>query len=140
MEGCKLKSALTAMPEHRNIHGKLFGGHIMRKGFELAMANVQLVTKVPLQPIAMDDIEFKNPVEIGSIFLMNSQVAYTEDDTAVVRVYAQVARSKTFELVTTNTFYFMFKSLNGEKMPVVMPRTYGESLLYTDCKRRFSKI
>ena len=93
-----------------------------------------------LAPIAMDDIEFKNPVEIGSIFLMNSQVAYTEDDTAIVRVYAQVAKSKTFELVTTNTFYFMFKSLNGEKMPEVMPRTYGESLLYTDCKRRFSKI
>lgn len=46
MESCKLKSAMTAMPEHRNIHGKLFGGHIMRKGFELAMANVQLVTRV----------------------------------------------------------------------------------------------
>ena len=46
MESCKLKSAMTAMPEHRNFHGKLFGGHIMRKGFELAMANVQLVTRI----------------------------------------------------------------------------------------------
>ena len=42
MSECKTKSILVAMPEHRNIHGKLFGGHIMRKAFELAYSNMRL--------------------------------------------------------------------------------------------------
>lgn len=76
MENAKLKSVLVAMPEHRNIHGKLFGGHIMRKAFELALANVRLYAGSVCQCVAIDDISFKNPVNIGSLFLLNSQVCY----------------------------------------------------------------
>ena len=137
MEDCKLRSATTAMPEYKNIHGKLFGGHIMRKSFELAYANARLVVGVPLAPVAVDDITFKATVPIGCIFIINSQVSYSKDDSCVCRVYSQVADPDTGKFLTTNTFYYQFKSLNGEKVPEVIPKTYGESLLWTDCKRRF---
>jgi len=140
MEKHKLKSVLVAMPEHRNIHGKLFGGHIMRKAFELAYANVKIMTGKPCSCVAIDDISFRAPVNIGSLFLLNSQIAYTFGKYAVARIYATVNYPVKRTDVTTNTFYFIFKTEDGSEMETVVPRTYGESLLNIDAKRRFEQI
>jgi len=137
METCKLKSVLVAMPEHRNIHGKLFGGHIMRKAFELAYSNIKIVTGTSVECVGIDDISFRAPVNIGSLFLLNSQIAYSQDNFAVARLYAMVTDPIKKTNQTTNTFYFIFKTKDGSDMPKVVPRTYGESLLHVDAQRRF---
>merc|ERR1712173_573094 len=102
--------------------GKLFGGHIMRKAYELAYANVQLLAGSPVVPIGVDDIEFKAPVHIGSIFLMNSQVSYTDEDTAVARVYATVRDPYEKTETATNSFYFRFKTIDGHKCHMLYRR------------------
>jgi len=140
MSECKTKSILVAMPEHRNIHGKLFGGHIMRKAFELAYSNMRLAFGANCIAVAIDDIHFRAPVNIGCIYMMNSQVAYTFENFSVVRIYAQVVNPATSVYQTTNTFYFVYKTKDGTFFPEVKPKTYGEAILWTDAKRRFHYI
>jgi len=138
MENAKLKSCILAMPVHQNIHGKLFGGYIMRKAYELAYANVTTISGTSCISKHIDDITFSNPVEIGSIFLLNSQVVYTENDAAVCRVYATVHNPIKNVTKTTNTFNFQFETFDNSKMPKIIPKSYGESLLYIDGKRRLN--
>ena len=112
----------------------------MRKAFELAYANVKIMTGKPCSCVAIDDISFRAPVNIGSLFLLNSQIAYTFGKYAVARIYATVNDPVKRTDVTTNTFYFIFKTEDGSEMETVVPRTYGESLLNIDAKRRFEQI
>ena len=141
MEEAKLKSVLVAMPQHRNVHGKLFGGHIIRKAFELSFANIKISAAgpIPVKCIAIDDISFIHPVKIGSIFLLSSQVVYSKKCKAVIRVYASVTDPLKQETKMTNTFYCIFESQDQSEMPEVVPKTYGESLLYIDGKRIYDR-
>ena len=39
MDSTKLKNSIICFPQQRNIHNNIFGGFLMRKGYELAWAN-----------------------------------------------------------------------------------------------------
>jgi len=66
----------VAHPQAKNIHGKLFGGFIMRRAFELAWASAHLHARCRPVFRALDDITFLAPVEIGSIMKFDSKVVY----------------------------------------------------------------
>ena len=139
MEEAKLKSVLIAMPQHKNVHGKLFGGHIMRKAYELAYSNALLTASKPIFCTAIDDISFIAPVNIGSIFKLSSQVVFCKNNRAVVRVYASVHDPIVDESKTTNTFYFIFQTMDESQMPEVIAKTYGEALLNIDGRRIYDE-
>merc|ERR1712080_696504 len=44
-EDAKLKNLIVCMPDNRNIYNKIYGGFIMRQGFELAWANAYTFSK-----------------------------------------------------------------------------------------------
>ncbi|XP_048449338.1 acyl-coenzyme A thioesterase 9, mitochondrial-like [Rhincodon typus] len=107
----------------------------MRKAFELAWANACLYGNSRPHAIAVDDILFQKPVEIGSLLYLSSQVCYTEDKYIQVRVHSEVVDPLTQEHSTTNIFHFTFGCETQVKQ--VIPKTYGESMLYLDGKRHF---
>jgi len=65
-----------AYPQEQNIHKKLFGGFLMRRAFELAWATAHVHTRCRPWFMALDDITFLTPVEIGSIIKFDSKVVY----------------------------------------------------------------
>nr|CAB3219767.1 acyl-coenzyme A thioesterase 9, mitochondrial-like [Phallusia mammillata] len=136
MESTKLKNAIICFPEQRNIHNKVFGGFLMRKAFELAWANACVFSNSRPSVAFMDDIFFHCPVPIGSLLLMSSQISFTEGKYFMARVNAEVMNTLTGESRTSNVFYFTF-TCTKPKLPAVSPKTYGESMLYLDCMRRF---
>lgn len=136
MEDTKLKTSLICFPQKRNIHNKIFGGFLMRKGFEHAWANGCVFAKTTPIIKAVDDILFRCPVSIGSLLLMSSQVSYSEGNSFHVRVHAEVLNPMTGVSTTCNTFNFTFEC--DQTVPTVMPRTYGESMLYLDGRRHVS--
>ncbi|XP_048348723.1 acyl-coenzyme A thioesterase 9, mitochondrial isoform X1 [Sphaerodactylus townsendi] len=135
MEDAKLKGLEICHPQERNIFNRIFGGFLMRKAYELGWATACTYGSSRPYVMAVDDIMFQRPVEIGSLLFFSSQVCYTEENFIQVRVHSEVYNSDTREHHTTNVFHFTFMSEN--QIPQIVPKTYGESMLYLDGKRHF---
>ncbi|XP_036371601.1 acyl-CoA thioesterase 9, tandem duplicate 1 isoform X1 [Megalops cyprinoides] len=135
MEDAKLKGLEICHPQERNIFNRIFGGFLMRKAYELGWANALAYGGCRPNLVAVDDILFQRPVEIGSLLLLSSQVCYTQDRYIQVRVHTEVLDPLTRQHNTTNVFHFTFSS--PQDVPAIMPKTYGESMLYLDGKRHF---
>lgn len=72
--------------ELRNVHSKIFGGHLMREMLELGWV---VACKYTGQLVAIEDltnIYFKKPVEIGTRLTLKAQVTYVEKDRVVITV------------------------------------------------------
>ncbi|XP_077480774.1 acyl-coenzyme A thioesterase 9, mitochondrial-like isoform X2 [Stigmatopora argus] len=137
MEDAKLKGLEICHPQERNIFNRIFGGFLMRKAYELGWANACAFGGCRPALVAVDDILFRKPVEIGSLLLLSSQVCYTEGKRIQVRVHSEVFDPMSRQHDTTNVFHFTFAS--DRDVPSVVPQTYGESMLYLDGKRHFDQ-
>ncbi|XP_063729972.1 acyl-CoA thioesterase 9, tandem duplicate 1 isoform X2 [Eleginops maclovinus] len=137
MEDAKLKGLEICHPEERNIFNRIFGGFLMRKAYELGWANACSFGGCRPSLVAVDDILFQKPVEIGSLLLLSSQVCYTQGNHIQVRVHSEVFDPLTRQHNTTNVFHFTF--ISDRDVPNIIPMTYGESMLYLDGKRHFNQ-
>ncbi|XP_045711919.1 acyl-coenzyme A thioesterase 9, mitochondrial isoform X2 [Phyllostomus hastatus] len=138
MENSKLKSLEICHPQERNIFNRIFGGFLMRKAYELGWATACNFGGSRPFVVAVDDIMFQKPVEVGSLLFLSSQVCYTQGNYIQVRVHSEVANLQNKEHTTTNVFHFTFMS--EKEVPLVFPRTYGESMLYLDGQRHFNSM
>ncbi|XP_039708272.1 acyl-coenzyme A thioesterase 9, mitochondrial isoform X1 [Pteropus medius] len=138
MENSKLKSLEICHPQERNIFNRIFGGFLMRKAYELAWATACNFGGSRPFVVAVDDIMFQKPVEVGSLLFLSSQVCFTQDNYIQVRVHSEVASLHDKEHTTTNIFHYTFMS--EKDVPLVFPRTYGESMLYLDGQRHFNSM
>ncbi|XP_077672910.1 acyl-coenzyme A thioesterase 9, mitochondrial isoform X7 [Eretmochelys imbricata] len=85
---------------------------------------------LPPNSVWMEDAKLKG------LEICHPQVCFTEKNYIQIRVHSEVYDSDTREHKTTNVFHFTFMS-EGE-VPQIVPKTYGESMLYLDGKRHFS--
>ncbi|XP_075395033.1 acyl-coenzyme A thioesterase 9, mitochondrial [Tenrec ecaudatus] len=138
MEDSKLKSLQVCHPQERNIFNRIFGGFLMRKAYELAWATACSFGGSRPFVVAVDDIMFQKPVEVGSLLFLSSQVCFTQNKYIQVRVHSEVASLQSREHTTTNVFHFTFMS--EKEVPLVYPKTYGESMLYLDGQRHFNAM
>uniref|UniRef100_G1QDX7 HotDog ACOT-type domain-containing protein n=1 Tax=Myotis lucifugus TaxID=59463 RepID=G1QDX7_MYOLU len=138
MEKSKLKSLEICHPQERNIFNRIFGGFLMRKAYELGWTTACNFGGVRPFLVAVDDIMFQKPVEVGSFLFLSSQVCFTQGNYIQVRVHSEVASLHNKEHTTTNVFHFTFMSKN--EVPLVFPRTYGKSMLYLDGQRHFNSM
>jgi len=139
MEQLKLKNVLVCNPESRNIHNKIFGGWLMRQAFELAWSTACLLSNGKHRIVFIDDILFKEPVEIGSVLMCSSQIVYSEGNRFQVRVYMEKRSPVTMAQpgVTTNVIHLTFEC--DDTVPKVVPRSYGEAMLFLDGRRHFNQ-
>ncbi|XP_037368506.1 acyl-coenzyme A thioesterase 9, mitochondrial isoform X1 [Talpa occidentalis] len=138
MEKSKLKGLEICHPQERNIFNRIFGGFLMRKAYELGWATACNFGGSRPYVVAVDDIMFQKPVEVGSLLFLSSQVCFTQGNYIQVRVHSEVASLQDKEHMTTNVFHFTFMS--EKEVPLVFPRTYGESMLYLDGQRHFNSM
>ncbi|KAM6953106.1 acyl-coenzyme A thioesterase 9, mitochondrial-like [Aplochiton taeniatus] len=137
MEDAKVKGLEICHPQERNIFNRIFGGFLMRKAYELGWANACSYAGCRPSLVAVDDILFQKPVEIGSLLLLSSQVCYTEGNYIQVRVHTEVLDPLTRQHNTTNVFHYTF--FTEKEVPNIVPQSYGESMLYLDGKRHFNQ-
>ncbi|ORY21849.1 HotDog domain-containing protein [Naematelia encephala] len=141
----ELESVQLMFPQDRNLHGKVFGGILMRLAFELCFTNTAIFASKPLRFLALDSITFRLPVPIGAVLRLTSKVVKTtrphqgEGGEAKVHV---VVRAEVEEVETglrreTNTFYFTMAKEDHEPLGrTVVPSTYAEAMSYLEGKRR----
>lgn len=79
MKDTILKLVIFMQPQYRNRHSyMIFGGYLMKQTFELAYCNSAAFSHAPPRFISLDATSFTNPVPVGSVLYLKSQVVYTE--------------------------------------------------------------
>nr|GMD98559.1 acyl-coenzyme A thioesterase 9, mitochondrial-like [Ipomoea batatas] len=73
-----LQNSLICQPQQRNIHGRIFGGFLMRRAFELAYATAYAFAGSAPCFKEVDHIDFLKPVDVGNFLRFKSCVLYTE--------------------------------------------------------------
>jgi acyl-coenzyme A thioesterase 9 len=139
----RLSNALMCQPQQRNTRGRIFGGFLMRRAFEIAFTTAYMF--LGQQPLfrEVDRVEFKSPVEVGNLLQLSSCVLYTSnhaqgidqdynrllnpdyDNTSVsfvggpkihVEVLACVTRPEEGTSSVSNTFHFTFESRDPNRL------------------------
>ncbi|XP_074358809.1 acyl-coenzyme A thioesterase 2, chloroplastic-like [Apium graveolens] len=131
---CHLNS-LICQPQQRNIHGRIFGGFLMRRAFELGFATAYSFAGSAPCFVEVDHVDFLKPVDVGNFLRFKSCVLYTElenpDKPLInVEVVAHVTRPEKRVSEVSNKFYFTFtvnsESL-GQQIRNVVPATEDEA-------------
>ncbi|KAL4433423.1 hypothetical protein ABPG77_010276 [Micractinium sp. CCAP 211/92] len=143
MDDTSLENTFTCQPQQRNMHGRVFGGFLMRRAFELAHSTAYMFAGSRPRTIEVDRITFRRPVSVGDLLSMRSTVTHTwpsKQDPgkglAHVQVEASVTQPEKLYSTVTNTFSFLFKfdlrrdPSTGACMPPkqVLPTTEQQAL------------
>lgn len=110
MKDTVFKNVYLMYPQDRNLHGNIFGGHILRRAFEAARvtASIFFGTEDKISFQAVDEIQFVKPVPVGSIVEFTSRVTYSEMTACVVNVMASTVDVLSGVKDITNSFNYMF--------------------------------
>ncbi|KAL8130205.1 hypothetical protein V2J09_019360 [Rumex salicifolius] len=132
-----LQSSIICQPQQRNIHGRIFGGFLMRKAFELAFATAYTFGGREPRFVEVDHVDFVKPVDVGNFLRMKSCVLYTELENPVqpminIEVVAHVTCPELRSSEVSNKFYFTFTirpeaMTDGLKIRNVLPETEEEA-------------
>ncbi|WVQ97115.1 hypothetical protein IAU59_004225 [Kwoniella sp. CBS 9459] len=142
MKDTELETVQLMFPQDRNLHGKVFGGILMR---QLCFTNASLFAQGPMRFLSLDQITFRLPVPIGAVLRLSSKVVKTTkphegaDGEAKVHILvrAEVEEVETGVRRETNTFYFTMAKEDQKPIGrVVVPSTYTEAMHYLEGKRR----
>ncbi|KAL9270966.1 Acyl-coenzyme A thioesterase 4, mitochondrial-like protein [Drosera capensis] len=137
MKDTCLQNSLICQPQQRNIHGRIFGGFLMRKAFELAFSTAYAFAGGAPRFVEVDHVDFVKPVDVGSFLRFKSTVLYTETADLTkplinIEVVAHVTRPEVRSSEVSNKFYFTFTVrpevlADGLKIRNVVPATEEEA-------------
>ena len=131
-------SSTVVFPNDRNVHGKAFGGFVIRSAYDLAYLAARYFTRgKPFVPVGFDDAIFVQPVAIGDMVRFTARVVHSGDD-GVFRVFV------TMDVIEptdpdrlpqrSNNLMFVFAA-NPECRRSVLPTTYSEVLMHVKAAR-----
>eukprot|EP01124_Arcella_intermedia_P023242 TRINITY_DN3643_c0_g1_i2.p1 TRINITY_DN3643_c0_g1~~TRINITY_DN3643_c0_g1_i2.p1 ORF type:complete len:444 (-),score=53.79 TRINITY_DN3643_c0_g1_i2:168-1499(-) len=129
----KLSNAFICHRQQRNIYGRIFGGFLMRKAFELASATAYLFCGVNPRFREIDHVVFRKPVNVGDLIKLESRVLYTCQSLRTlkplmhVEVVVEVAKPEERSSFVSNTFQFTFEKPDGGTVKRVLPATLEEA-------------
>ena len=124
--GDAVPSRLTAtgntflcQPQQRNITGRVFGGFLMRRAFELAFASCYVHCGSRPRFAELERVEFMAPVAVGDLLRLRGKVLHVSswgaaapppsEVTVRIRVRADVVKPEQAASEVSNTFVFAFK-------------------------------
>jgi hypothetical protein len=86
---------------HLSIHGKVFGGYLMRLAYELSYTSASLFAREPVRFFSLDKIAFAKPVPVGSILRLTAHVLHAaRTRTLPILLVRLLCRSSRFSTAT----------------------------------------
>ncbi|KAM0974187.1 hypothetical protein FF1_017431 [Malus domestica] len=132
-----LQNSFICQPQQRNIHGRIFGGFLMRRAFEIAFSTTYAFAGVAPHFLEVDHVDFVRPVDVGNFLRLKSCVLYTELENPAeplinVEVVAHVTQPELRSSEVSNKFYFTFSvppeaMKDGIRIRNVVPATEEEA-------------
>lgn len=109
------ENTLIMNPQNVNTGGRVFGGYLMHRAYDLALATCYTFAGAYPKFKEVGEVTFKKPVDIGDLVRLRSRVVYASDNedgsfkpTAHVEVECQVVRPEKVSSFVSNTFDFSF--------------------------------
>ncbi|GAX82172.1 hypothetical protein CEUSTIGMA_g9600.t1 [Chlamydomonas eustigma] len=140
-----LENTFVTQPQHQNMHGRVFGGFLMRRAYELAFATAYMFLGGRPSFIKVDEVSFKRPVDIGDLLRLRSRILHTTTNRKVsgtdklegllfVEVEASVTKPEQLSVANSNTFIFVFASRTcNQPLKRMLPTTEEEALAAFEC-------
>ncbi|XP_077229544.1 acyl-coenzyme A thioesterase 2, chloroplastic-like [Tasmannia lanceolata] len=133
----RLENSLICQPQQRNLYGRIFGGFLMHRAFELAFSTAYAFVGQMPSFLEVDHVDFLRPVDVGDFLRFKSCVLYTQLENPLqpfinIEVEAHVTRPELRTSEVSNTFYFTFTVKqddlrNGLRIRNVVPATEEEA-------------
>ncbi|KAF0852608.1 mitochondrial acyl-CoA thioesterase [Andalucia godoyi] len=138
MKDTTLDSHVLMQPQNRNVHGKVFGGFLLRLAYELGFMSAQCFLGSRPLFLSLDDNTFLRAVEVGSIVQFSARVVLREKEHVVVRVVAQPINPMDRTKFIANVFHFTFRDqqwTGDSNCRVLYPETLEEANQCIEGKR-----
>jgi acyl-coenzyme A thioesterase 9 len=132
-----LSNTFIAQAQQQNTRGRIFGGFLMRRAYELAFASAYTFCGGRPSFMKVDEVSFKLPVEIGDLCRFRSRVLHTTPKGEMwIEVGCLVCKPEKQTIANTNTFLFVFQSQpqDGRTLKRVIPATEEEALRSWQCR------
>jgi len=137
------KATLSAlmMPENANPRGKVFGGSILKLIDNAAyVAACRHAGTSNCVTVSMDKVDFKVPIEIGELVILEARVHYAGRTSLQVGVDVHAENLNTGTRRSTNSCLVTFVAVDAKGKPKAIPpliaETEEEKRLYKDAELR----
>lgn len=131
-------------PEQENVPETIFGGYLIRRAFELSSICSEMIAPDRSIIIAVNRINFFQPVRMGDKLHYTSRVVYTNDSFVCVEAgIERISRDRTSKALS-NSCLFTFVNLDNDMVrrpvPPVYPTTYAEDARYLAAHRSYLSL
>ncbi len=127
-------------PEQENVPKKIFGGYLIHRAYQLASIQAEQLASHRTAVVAVNRINFLQPVRVGDILRYKSRIVYTgRTSIAVETNIERMDRGGTVRDLTNHcafTFVNIDDQLRRHPVPAVYPITYEEDARFLAAFRR----
>ena len=133
------------MPNHTNLMGNVFGGHILALMDRVAAVAAFRHARKLCVTVSVDTVHFKEPIHVGELVTAYARVNFAGTTSMEVGVKIVAENVLTGERRHTNSCYLTYVALNdnGEptEVPPIVPETADEKRRYERAaQRRASRV
>jgi uncharacterized protein (TIGR00369 family) len=114
-------------PEHANLLGNVHGGWIMKLVDEAGALSCMRHAQKKVVTVAIDSMTFRQPIKLGDLVILNSEVTYTGHTSMEATVEVVAENPITGERKPTNTAYLVYVALDDAGCPTVVPPVKAET-------------
>lgn len=138
IEQTKMSKNLIMHLQDRNLHGKAFGGMMMREAFEIGWLTAHAFCQGKFPEIHhIDDLAFISPVDIGSLLKFEAKITFTQGNLLHV-VVELIKNNLNGEEIKASELHLTL--INQEEVRNVFPEKYSDGMLYLEAKRRLKHL
>jgi acyl-CoA hydrolase len=128
------------MPQHANALGHVFGGVILSMVDITAAVSAMRHARVTCVTASVDRVDFREPVHVGDLVIVQSSVNYVGRTSMEVGVRVETENLITGVRRHTNSCYLTFVAIDKNGRPVnispIVPETPLEILRFNAAKER----
>ena len=114
-------------PEHANLLGNVHGGWIMKLVDEAGALTCMRHAQRKVVTVTIDSMDFRQPIRIGDLVILNAEVTYTGRTSMEVTVEVHAENPITGEQTHTNTAYLVYVALDDSGRPTPVPPLLAET-------------
>jgi uncharacterized protein (TIGR00369 family) len=114
-------------PEHANVLGNVHGGWIMKLVDEAGALSCMRHAQRKVVTVAIDSMTFRQPIRIGDLVILNSEVSYVGRTSMEAEVHVVAENPITGERTSTNTAYLVYVALDDWGQPTTVPPLTAET-------------
>ncbi len=109
------------IPSYANFGGKIHGGILLSLMDKVAYACATKHAGTYVVTVSVDNVEFRQPVEVGELVSLHASVNYVGKSSLIVGIKVVAENIKTATVKHTNTSYFTMVAKDDEGKPTEVP-------------------